>query len=112
MEEEIKPKRGLYTLSAVGILIFIVSTVYIYFSWYVPRKIITDCSDGLLAWSVRADDMSIYNEYYKQCINSGGYEKFLKIIKDNLESSESKETIHTVPQPVLIEVVSSTEQKE
>ncbi len=74
-----------------------------YFFEYVPNKIQKDCSDNLLAWSVRVNNSDLYNRYFKQCINSGGYQKFSAIIKDNLKKEEE---VKTEPQRVQIETIS------
>ena len=75
----------------------------LYFFEYVPNKIQKDCSDNLLAWSVRAQNSDLYNKYFKQCINSGGYQRFRTIVNDNLETEEE---VEKEPQPVQIEIIS------
>lgn len=76
-----------------------------YFFEYAPKKIQKDCSDNLLAWSVRANDSDLYNKYFKQCINSGGYQEFKAIVESN---REVKEEVKKEPQPALIQTIPSS----
>lgn len=89
--------------TVLGIIIAIVALAIIAFSFYwfqyIPHKIARDCSDNLLAKSVQKNDRDFYDENYKMCVNSGGYENFKTIVNSNLKVEEE---VKEEPRPAII----------
>ena len=69
----------------VSLIIFAISVLSWCFYWFEYRVYLIerDCSDKLLASAVSNENRDLYDKNIKLCINSGGYEKFRKILSEN-----------------------------
>ncbi len=90
------------TFLTIGVtaVFFVVIAGWFYWFEYRIYLIERDCSDKLLAKSVQENKRSMYDDYFKMCVNSGGYEK-LKVIIDANKTEATKEST-TEPKEVQI----------
>lgn len=95
-------KKYTATRILVGTSLLLAVAVWFYWSEYKLQQIARDCSDGLLGWSVRSENTDLYSKFYKQCINSGGYENFRSIVNENRQEDEPDEETNPAARPALI----------